>query len=83
MANYAPFRVTIANVSGSLFDGQASFVTVPSTEGMTTVLAHHEPHIALLEKGKVTLEPIEGEQKTFEIEKGVLEVHHNHAIVLV
>jgi F-type H+-transporting ATPase subunit epsilon len=80
---YAPFHLTITNVAGPLFDGEATLVSVPSTLGKATILAHHEPLIALLEKGVIECIDREGKTETFEIERGVLEVSNNRAIILV
>ncbi len=82
MATYTPFHITITNVAGALFDAEAQFITVPSVEGTATILAHHEPLIALLEKGTITIVDNGGETKTFSIESGVLEVSNNRAIVI-
>jgi F-type H+-transporting ATPase subunit epsilon len=83
MASYAPFHVTITTVAGALFDGQATLMTVPSVEGVATILAHHEPLIALLKKGTITVSDTEGNGKEFSIESGVLEVSNNQATVIV
>ncbi len=80
---YAPFRVTITNVAGSLFDGEATLLTVPSTMGVTTILAHHEPLIALLKEGSIILHDSEGVETTYPVTGGVVEVSNNRAIVLV
>ncbi len=83
MASYAPFSVTITNVAGSLFNGTATYVTVPSVDGAMTVLAHHEPTIALLRSGVIRLVEESGEEREFSIESGVLEVSGNKTIILV
>lgn len=83
MAQYAPFHVTITNVAGALFDGAATLLTVPSVLGETTVLAHHEPLIALLTKGAVKVIDSEGGVTEYAITGGILEVSANKAIVLV
>jgi F-type H+-transporting ATPase subunit epsilon len=83
MAEHTPFHVTIANVAGALFEGNATSVSVPSVDGVTVVLAHHEPLIALLKKGTVSVTDNEGKKSEYAIEAGVLEVSHNKAIVLV
>lgn len=80
---YAPFRVTITNVAGSLFDGEATLLTIPSTVGVTTILAHHEPLIALLKEGTIILHDQTGKESTFTVTGGVVEVSNNRAIVLL
>ncbi len=81
--SYSPFTVTITNVGGALFDGSATLLTVPTVMGDATILAHHEPIIALLKKGSITVLTHDGKKETFEIAQGLLEVSNNHATVLV
>lgn len=83
MATHTPFHVTITNVAGALFDGNAYSVHVPGTEGDMVVLAHHEPLIALLRAGTIVLNTEAGESKKYPITTGVLEVSHNKVIVLI
>jgi F0F1-type ATP synthase epsilon subunit len=83
MKEHSLFNVTIANVAGSLFDGDAVSISVPSVLGDTQILAHHEPLIALLKKGVVTVEDAHSEKLIFNIERGILEVSGNKAIVLL
>lgn len=83
MASYPPFHVTITNVAGSLYDGAATILTVPSALGQTTILAHHEPLIALLKQGTLVLLDTEGRQQEYVVEGGVLEVSQNKATVLI
>lgn len=81
--SYAPFRVIIAHVDGAVFDGDVRLATVPSVEGVATILAHHEPLVALLTHGTIHLETDSGENKQFPITSGVLEVSHNTATILL
>jgi F-type H+-transporting ATPase subunit epsilon len=83
MATHTPFQVTITNVAGALYDGNASSLSVPGAEGDMVVLAGHEPIVALLRAGTITLHTETGESKQYPITSGVLEVSHNKAIVLV
>jgi F-type H+-transporting ATPase subunit epsilon len=83
MASYAPFHITVTNVAGALFDGEATLMTVPSVEGVATILAHHEPLIALLTKGTIVVSDVQGSEQRFTIESGVLEVSNNQATVIV
>ncbi len=83
MSTYPLFQVTIAKVGGTLFSGDAVRVSVPSVEGIATILAHHEPLIALLKEGVVLVEDSDGVVNEFTIEKGLLEVSGNKAFVLI
>lgn len=77
-------HLTIARVNEHLYEGDAYSVHLPGVAGEFEVLAHHEPLIATLKKGTVTVRlSKEGSPKKFEIEKGVIEVSNNRAIVLL
>jgi F-type H+-transporting ATPase subunit epsilon len=77
------FQVTISDVSGALFEGGATRLRVPGSEGEMVVLAHHEAIIALLKEGTISLTTEAGEDRTYPVQKGVLEVSNNKAIVLI
>ena len=89
MAN--TFHLTIASVGETRFDGPALSATIPTMGGEITVLAHHEPLVATLRKGTITVRaPAQaGEHaapsggKEFPIENGVLEISGNRAVVLL
>ena len=48
-------RIEIITPESSLYQGEATAVTVPSLQGPFTMLEHHAAIVAILEKGKVTL----------------------------
>ena len=76
------FPVVVASVSETLFDGAAVSITVPGSDGMMTVLAHHEPFVTTLKKGDITVRA-GGEVRTFPVEGGVLECSGEKAVVLL
>jgi len=91
------FHLVIASVGETRFDGPALSATIPTMGGEITVLAHHEPLVATLKKGTITVRPPAqaGEHaassdgapvsggKEFPIENGVLEISGNRAVVLL
>lgn len=77
------FHLTVASVGETKYNGAASAITLPGTDGVLTVLAHHEPLVTTLKKGIITVSDERGEHTNFEIEDGVLEVSDNRAIVLL
>lgn len=81
MKQEATFALTISKVDEQLFNGDANSVTLPGAKGQLTVLAHHEPFIALLDKGVITVRS-ENETK-FEITRGMCEISNNQVTVLV
>jgi len=75
-------RVEIITPEKCLFKGEAKSVTVPSAQGPFTMLEHHAPIVAILEKGKVVID-INDERKEFEIKGGFCEQHDNTVIICV
>lgn len=82
MKHEATFILTITRVDERLYDGEASSVTIPGDKGQLTILAHHEPIIALLKRGIITVRTGDGEY-TFEISRGMCEVSNNQVTILV
>jgi F-type H+-transporting ATPase subunit epsilon len=76
-------KLTISKVDAPVFDGEVISVTVPGTEGEMTILADHEALISVLRAGTVTVRPQSGESTTYPIERGTIEISHNHATVLI
>jgi F-type H+-transporting ATPase subunit epsilon len=75
-------HLTITRINEPLFDGEAISVIVPGSDGVLTVLSHHEPFISILKSGKIRVKTT-AEVKEFEIENGILEVSNNQATILL
>ena len=76
-------KVEIISPSNTLFEGEASSVTVPSMMGPFTLLEHHAAIVAILEAGKVKLTDAKGEQHEFAIKGGFTENHDNQLTICV
>jgi F-type H+-transporting ATPase subunit epsilon len=77
------FHLTIASVGETRFDGPVISATIPTTGGEITVLAHHEPVVATLKSGTITVRTAGNDPKEFPIDGGVLEISGNRAVVLL
>ena len=78
------FHLTVARVGENIFDGQALSVTLPGTEGVFTVLAHHEAFVSPLKEGTITIHAEDGAVTTVELTTpGVAEISNNQATVLL
>lgn len=78
------FHLTVSSVSESKFDGEAVSIHVPGTAGDMQVFAGHEPLISTLRAGTITVKTeADKNGEKFAIEKGILEVANNRAVVLV
>lgn len=76
------FRLVIASVGETLFDGAAVSATFPGASGELTVLPKHEPLVTPLKKGTIVVRTTE-ESKMFPIEDGVLECSGSRVVVLL
>ena len=76
-------KVEIISPSDTLYNGEATSVTVPSKMGPFTLLEHHAPIVAILEAGKVSLTASDGETKEFDIKGGFTENHDNQLTICV
>ena len=66
-----------------LFEGEASYVSVPGSEGEFGVLDGHAPLISTLKEGVVGIELASGEKKEFSVVSGVAEVTPARCTLLV
>lgn len=65
----------------SVFAGEVISAQFPGAKGSFQVLNNHAPLISLLEKGKITIRTVQGEQ-TIVVDGGMVEVLNNKIIVL-
>ena len=84
------FHLVVASVGHTKFDGPALSATIPTTNGEITILAHHEPLVATLREGTITVREAASSEgrsasggKEFPIQNGVLEISANRAVVLL
>ncbi len=58
-------------------------IDVPAAEGRLTIMAHHQPLLAALLTGPMTITDNSGERETWHISAGALQVENNIATLLV
>lgn len=76
-------NLTISRVDMALFEGEVVSVTLPGADGEMTLMADHAPIISPLKTGVITVKKESGEEETFPIDTGTLEMSDNQATVLV
>jgi F-type H+-transporting ATPase subunit epsilon len=76
------FPLTISAVDSIRYQGEADSVTLPGADGVLTVLKGHEALITPLKKGVILVKKA-GEEFSYEIESGVLEVSPKGVTVLI
>lgn len=74
-------KVEILTPETTLFEGEASYVGLPGSDGSLGILDNHAPLITTLTKGKVTLK-IDGKDNHYDVKGGTVEVLNNKVIIL-
>ncbi len=69
-----PFRVDIVSPDGLAWSGEAEFVVARTPEGEIGILADHEPVMASLVQGVVSVDAVGGARVRVDVEGGFLQV---------
>lgn len=77
------FTLTIATPTEVLYAGNALSASFVGVAGAFEVLAHHEPLITTLKPGTIRYETAEGEERTCDVDGGIVEVARKTCTVLV
>ena len=75
-------NVSILSPLKSLFQGEATSVSLPGKVGAFTILENHAPIVSTLDKGVITITNKE-EVSEIEIVSGFVEVHDNEVTICV
>lgn len=75
-------NVRIIKPDSTVFEGQASLLQLPGSNGLFEILENHAPIISSLASGKIRIQTDDGE-KTFDIKAGVVKGQKNDILVLV
>ena len=75
-------QVDIVSAEGEIFSGPARMVFLPAIEGDLGVAPRHAPLLTLLKAGEVRVQPPEGEELSFWVGGGALEVQPKKVLVL-
>jgi len=75
-------NVEILTPEKIIFNGEASFLSVPGSDGGLGILDNHAPLITTLKEGVVKVDGGKGDIQTFDIKGGTLEVLKNKVIIL-
>jgi F-type H+-transporting ATPase subunit epsilon len=75
-------EVDIVSVEGQIFSGPASMVFLPGSEGELGVAPRHAPLLTLLKAGEVRVRTPDGEEQSFFVGGGVLEIQPKRVSVL-
>jgi F-type H+-transporting ATPase subunit epsilon len=75
-------QVEIVSAEGEIFSGPAKMVFLPAIEGDIGVAPRHAPLLTLLKAGEVRVQPPEGEEQSFWVGGGALEIQPKRVTVL-
>jgi F-type H+-transporting ATPase subunit epsilon len=75
-------QVDIVSAEGEIFAGPAAMVFLPASEGDIGVAPRHAPLLTLLKAGEVRVKTPEGEELSFFVGGGVLEIQPQRVTVL-
>jgi F-type H+-transporting ATPase subunit epsilon len=75
-------KVEIITPETTLFQGQATYVFLPGSDGGLGILNNHAPLISSLKKGAVRVKDESGKEHRFEVKGGTAEVFRNKVIIL-
>jgi F-type H+-transporting ATPase subunit epsilon len=75
-------EVDIVSAEGQIFSGPATMVFLPASEGELGVAPRHAPLLSLLKAGEVRVRTPEGEEHSFYVGGGALEIQPKRVTVL-
>jgi F-type H+-transporting ATPase subunit epsilon len=82
MADPATIQVDIVSAEGEIFSGPAKMVFAPASEGELGIAPRHAPLLTLLKAGEVRVQTPDGEEHSFYVGGGALEVQPRKVTVL-
>jgi len=75
-------QLDIVSAEGEIFSGKARLVILPASEGEIGVTPRHAPLLTLLRPGEVRVQTADGQEQSFYVGGGALEVQPNRITVL-
>jgi len=78
----ATINVDIVSAEGEIYSGEAGMVFAPARMGEVGIAPRHAPLLTALKPGEVRVQDAEGNEESFYITGGMLEVQPNQVTVL-
>jgi F-type H+-transporting ATPase subunit epsilon len=76
------FHLVVVTPERVLFDGMASSLIVPGSEGYLEILSHHMSLLTAVKHGRLTATLEDGQKLEWAVASGFLEVSHNQVNLL-
>lgn len=77
-----PFHVDIVSPEGLAWSGEAEFLVARTPEGEVGILADHEPVMAALVQGIVSVDEVGGTRTKIDVDGGFLQVLANQVTLI-
>lgn len=77
------FKLIVAQVDKTLFQGNIAQVTCPGFDGALTILPHHTALVTPLRAGEIKIIDDKGVEERIQITSGILEVGGNEAVIIL
>lgn len=75
-------HIEIITPDATLFQGEATYVFLPGSDGSLGIMKNHAPLISSLKKGILRIKDQAGKEMKFEVKGGTVEVMKNKVVVL-
>lgn len=76
------FKLEIVTPNRVIFQGEATSLSAPGTQGNFQVLYDHAAFLSSLEVGELKVKDLEGKDVSYATSGGFVEVKENHVVVL-
>lgn len=77
------FQLVIHSADEPFYDGACKSVIVPTEDGFLGILAHHNPMVAGIVPGILTMTMPDGTKQQIAVSEGMIKIHDNEVNVLV
>ena len=74
-------QLEIITPEKNVFEGEVELVNLPGSDGSFGLLNDHAPLVSTLKEGEIKI-VVNGNEQTFPVKGGVVEVNNNKVIVL-
>jgi F-type H+-transporting ATPase subunit epsilon len=75
-------HIEIITPDATLFQGEATYVFLPGSDGSLGIMNNHAPLISSLKKGTLRIKDQSGKEMKFDVNGGTVEVMKNKVVVL-
>jgi F-type H+-transporting ATPase subunit epsilon len=75
-------HIEIITPDATLFQGEATYVFLPGSDGSLGIMNNHSPLISSLKKGTLRIKDQSGKEMKFDVNGGTVEVMKNKVVVL-